>query len=305
MGDTDESPPMFRHGHNDVLEIGVGLNCMTDPRLHHYVSAWLLRRFTDSDGFVWWWSKKLSNGAVKKGKPEVVFRKRDLNARVLDDGTLDQETEKAMQSLDGAIAPIADKLIDQGLSECPPDLTTREKHLLDYFLYVQFKRSPEWRTEEMEREVYRDLTGDELPNGVPPRIGAHSVASASSHARSILQNDFASSLLLENSEIAEILHKKGLLICRVPRGEALVVGTTVVVSAGADARTGRLQDSRRGLAFPLASEILLCVGNTKDVREFCDLSVQQVQTINKQIAKHSFGIAGQSSELVCSALSSR
>ena len=209
-----------------------------------------------------------------------------------------------MQSLDGKIAPIADKLIDQGLSGHPPNLTVNEKNLLDYFLFVQFKRSAEWRNEEMEREVYGDLTGDELPNGVPRRIGAHSITSASSYARRILQNDFANSLLLGNDEIAEVLHGKGLLICRVPRGEALVVGTTVVVSAGADASNGSLEDSRRGLAFPLASEILLCVGNTKDVREICDLSAEQVQTINKQIARHSLGIAGQSSELVRSALSS-
>ena len=259
--------------------------------------------FADSDGFVWWWSKDLSGSQLKKGKPEVVFRRRDLNARVLDDGTLDQEAEREMQVFDDNIAPFVDKLISQGRNERPPSLTPNEKELVNHFMYVQFKRSPEWRTENMERDVYRDLTGGDLPKNVPPKIRASSDASVSSKARRILQNDFAESLPLEDKEVARVLREKGLLLCRAPQNTALVLGTTGVVSAGAAA--GSLREAHRGLAIPLASDIFLYVGKSKDNREYRTLSAEQVQSINRQVAKHSYGIAGRSSELLRCTLFSR
>ena len=277
--------------------------CMSASHQHHFVSVWLLRNFTDNNGYLWWWSKDLAPGCVLRQKPEVVFRRGHLNARVLSDGTLDQGVENAMTELDSKIAPIVRELLDQGRNDQSPSLTIYQRNLLIYFLFVQFKRSPEWRTKTMESQVYEDLESDELPNDVPPRIGANIASSAADHVRNILQNDFAESLLLGDSEVQEVLGKKGLVLCRAPHTTPLIIGTTGVVSAGAG--SGSLHESHRGLALPMASDMLLLVGKSRDVRETCDLSAEQVNTINKQIAGHCHGIAGRSEELVRSLVPSR
>ena len=241
---------------------------------------------------------------VRTGSPDTVFRQRDLNASISEDGTRDQSVEVRLgEEFEPEFKAITGKLVDQGRFGKCPQLTAREKTRLDEFLYVQSKRSPEWRTESLERDVYRDLMGRELPSGVPPRIGTGLGASPPQRARRILQNDFADSLLRGSSEVARVLRAKGLLLCRVPRGRALVVGTTAVVSAGSGA--GSLDELHRGLALPLASDVLLYVGGESGVREHRDLTATEVETINGQIFRHSHGIAGQSSELVRSVVCSR
>ena len=268
----------------------------SNPRRHHFVPAWLLRRFADKDGFIWWWSKELDARNVLRQKPEEVFCRRDLNTRVLDDGALDQSVEIGLGVLDNEIKDITQKLLEQGRASKPPTLTLIEKGILDRFLSVQFKRSPEWRTSEMEQEVFREMTGNEMPDDMPTRIGARTCPSVASDARNALQNDYVESLLFDDPYVANVLSEKGLLILRVPHGEALVVGTSVVVSAGTGA--GSLCESYRGLALPLASDILLYVGKSKEVREVLDLSVEEVNMVNRQIAIHCYGIAAKSENLV-------
>lgn len=276
---------------------------MTSPRQHHFVPAWLLRRFAAEDGFVWWWSKDLNAGNVLKQKPEEVFCRRDLNARVLHDGTLDQSVEIELGILDDRVERITQELLKKGRVGEAPNLTVSEKRTLDEFLLVQFKRSPEWRTENMEREVFRELTGNELPSDVPKRIGANISPSLSSHARNLLQNDYVESILRHDPNVANVLGEKGLLLCRVPHGAALALGSSVVVPAGTGA--GSLSEYHRGLAFPLASDIFLYVGNSKDVRMVCDLLAEEVDIINKQVAVHCHGIAGKSEDLIRSLIPSR
>ena len=241
---------------------------------------------------------------VRTGSPETVFRQRDLNASISEDGTLDQSVEVRLgEEFDTEIKVITGKLVDQGRSGKCPELTPRQKARLDEFLFVQSKRSPEWRTETLERDIYRDLTDRELPSGVPSRIGGRPGESVAQRARRILQNDFANSLLRGDAGVTRVLHEKGLLLCRVPPGQALVVGTTAVVSAGSGA--GRLREIHRGLALPLASDVLLYVGGEGGIREHCDLTADEVETVSGQIFRHSHGIAGRSSELVQSVVCSR
>ena len=278
---------------------------MSNPRQHHTVSAWLLRRFTDDDGYLWWWTKDLEAGDVQRQKPDRVFRRRDLNARVLKDGSLDQSVERKLGILDDKIDHITQMLVEQGRAGKPPELTVFEKGMLDKFLFVQYKRNQELRTPKMESEVYQETTGEELPGDVPPRIDTSVGTSASSDARTILQNEYADSLLLDDPQVANILGEKGLVICRVPCGEALVVGTAAVVHAGTGTGAGRLHESHRGLAFPLASDILLYVGKSRDVREVHDLITKKVNEINMRIAGHCHGITGKSEKLVRSLIPSR
>ena len=261
------------------------------------MSAWLLRRFAGADGRVRWWSRDLADSTVRTGAPETVFRQRDLNASISEDGTLDQGVEvRLAEEFDPEFKEITGKLVDQGRSGKSPELNAREKTRLDEFLFVQSKRSPEWRTQSLERAVYRDLTGDVLPYGVPRRIGGDDSASPAQRARCALQNDFADSLLCGDREVARALRAKGLLLLRALLGQALVVGTTAVVPAGSGA--GRLHERQRGLAMPLASDMLVCVWGERCTRELRDLTCEEVDVINGRIFRHSHGIAGRSCELV-------
>ena len=152
------------------------------------------------DGRIRWWSRDLAASMVRTGSPDTVFRQRDLNASISEDGTRDQSVEVRLgEEFEPEFKAITGMLVDQGRSGQCPQLTAREKTRLDEFLYVQSKRSPEWRTEGLERDVYRDLTGCELPPGVPPRIGSGLGASPAQRARRIIQNDFADSLLARQS----------------------------------------------------------------------------------------------------------
>ena len=223
----------------------MGTSRRSARRQHHFVSAWLLRRFTGADGHLRWWSRDLASCTVRKGSPETVFRQRDLNTLVSDDGTRDQSVEDRLaDEFDDEMNQIAGRLVEQGRSGKRPEVTDPEKAKLDEFLFVQSKRSPEWRTETLERDVYRDLTGCDLPPGVPPRFGSGAPTSEAQRARAILQNDFADSLLRGDPKVAAVLRAKGLLLCLAHPEQAFIVGTTAVVSAGSG--EGSLHKSHMG-----------------------------------------------------------
>lgn len=275
----------------------------SQPRQQHGVPACLLRRFTDECGMLWWASKEWTDGKVLKGKPETIFRKRDLNARITSAGQLDQEIEIKLGSWDTVINRIAEKLVCQGRDGKPPCLSASEKQDLDHYLFIQYKRTHENITAEDEDQIYKDLTTEEVredfshseidskgPTGQSGRdVGAR-----------IVQNDKANSVLTVNKEVSLVLQRKGLRLCRAPKGQAFVMGAKGVITAGSG--EGALHENNRGLVLPMASDILLYVGGHESIWRICDLSTEEVQYINRQTAGDCKAIAAREPDIVRSAL---
>lgn len=235
-----------------IQSVGQG----NQPISHHYVPRWLLKRFCDEKGRLWWRRRSWPPEKVHPQLPTSVFYENHLNTLYATDGSKDPQVEEALANVDGELCAITDKLVKQGQQGNPPDLDEESRARLYSYIFVQYKRSP-------------DLHGD----GKWPH------------------NARVTALLQPNEEVGQVLSTKGLSLMCAPPGSALVVGSQVVLRASAG-QAGRLEDEDQGLAFPLASDVMLGLVHGSSRREHDVLSAEQVVSVNRATAAYCQEIAG-------------
>ena len=237
------------------------------PVSHHYVPKWLLKRFCDEQGKLWWRLREWPPEKVHPRSLESVFFRNHLNTLYADDGTKDPRVETALAKLDRELSDLTDRLVRQGRRGDRPDLEEQSRDKLYSYMFVQYKRSPDLHAEEY------------WPHNA--RVAA---------------------LLEPSEEVSRVLSTKGLCLMSAPPGSALVVGSQVVLRAS-PGQAGRLEDAAQGLAFPLAFDVLLCLVHGSSRREHGVLSTDEVVSINRRTAAYYQEIAGPDRETVRRAVS--
>ena len=237
------------------------------PVSHHYVPKWLLKRFCDDKGKLWWRRREWPPEKVHPQSLDSVFYRNHLNTLFAEDGSKDPRVETALAKLDRELSDLTDRLVEQGRRGDRPDLEEESRDKLYSYMFVQYKRSPDLHAEER------------WPHNA--RVGA---------------------LLEPSEEVSRVLWTKGLCLMSAPPGSALVVGSQVVLRASAGP-AGRLEDEGQGLAFPLASDVLLCLVHGSSLREQGALSTEEVVSINRRTAAYCQEIAGPDPETVRRAVS--
>ena len=229
------------------------------PVSHHYVPKWLLKRFCDKDGKLWWRRRDWPAGKAHRKSLESVFYQNHFNTLIADDGSKDFRVEEALAKLDRELLQITDRLVCQARQGNPPHLDEASRARLYSYIFVQYKRSPDLQVEA------------KFP-----------------------RNARVSAVLQPSDEVSQVLKTKGLLLMSAPKGSGFVVGSQVVLRASAG-RAGRLEDADHGLAFPLASDVLLGFVHGSDRREHGMLSAEEVDSVNRATAAYCQEIAGPDS----------
>ena len=232
------------------------------PRAHHYVPVWLLERFCDAHGLLWWRRRDWPAGKILRSSPKSVFYENDLNTRFAGDGSKDVQLEQELADLDGKIAGITERLTEQCREGLPPDLDEGSLAFLYSYTFVQYKRPPElWE------------------------------GSGGNH------NARVDAILEPSPEVSCVLETKGLCLWSMLPPSALLVGSQVVLRAGSGP-PGRLEEPDHGLAFPLASDVLLGFVHGSSRREHDVLSASQVASVNRATASHCAAVAGPDCQIV-------
>ena len=237
------------------------------PIKHHYVPEWLLKRFCDEDGKLWWRRRDWPPEKVHPQSLDSVFYQNHLNTLFADDGSKDFRVETDLAKLDRELADITDRLVQQGRRGRPPELDEESRAKLYSYIFVQFKRSPDLHAEE------------HWPHNA--RVAA---------------------LLQSSEEVRQVLSTKGLYLMSAPPGSSLVVGSQVVLRASAG-QAGQLEDAHQMLAFPLASDSLLCLVHGPSRRQHGVLSADEVAFANRGTAAYCQEIAGPDPQTVRRAVS--
>ena len=169
------------------------------PRAHHYVPVWLLGRFCDAHGLLWWRRRDWPAGKIRQSSPRSVFYENDLNTRYAADGSRDVQLEHDLADFDGKISSITDRLTEQCRRGLPPDLDEERLAFLYSYTFVQYKR--------------------------PPELWEGSGGSRNARVDAILE---------PSPEVSRVLETKGLCLWSVPRDSALLVGSQVVLRRARD-----------------------------------------------------------------------
>ena len=235
------------------------MNNRNAPVSHHYVPRWLLKRFCDPDGKLWWRRRDWPAGKAHPQSLESVFYQNHLNTLFAANGSKDFRVEEDLAKLDRELSQITDGLVSQARQGHPPYLDEASRAQLDSYMFVQYKRSPDLQAEA------------KFPHNA--RVAA---------------------VLQPSEDVNQVLKTKGLYLMSAPPGSAFVVGSQVVLRAGSG-QAGRLEDPDHGLAFPLASDVLLGLVHGSDFREHDVLSAEEVHTVNRRTAAYCQEIAGPDS----------
>lgn len=185
-----------------------------------------------------------------------MFFQNHLNTLIADDGSKDFRVEETLAKLDRELSQITDRLVSQARQGNPPHLDEASRARLYSYMFVQYKRTPD------------------------PQVEAR-----------FPRNARVSAVLQPSDEVSQVLKTKGLLLMSAPKGSAFVVGSQVVLRASAG-RAGRLEDSDHGLAFPLASDVLLGFAHGADRGERDVLLAEEVDSVNRAIAAYCQEIGG-------------
>ena len=238
------------------------MNKQKPPGRHHSVPVWLLNRFCNTNGWLWWRRRDWPACKVHKSRPESIFFENNLNTRYAADGSKDAQVEDDLAKLDGKISSITDCLMKQCRQGRSPDLDEESLACIHFYMFVQFKRPSElWK------------------------------GSGAAH------NERVDAILKPSPKVSSVLESKGLWLWSVPAGSALLVGSQPVLRAG-PGRRGCLEDPDHGLTLPLAYDVLLGLVPGSSRREHRVLSASEVDRCNSATSDYCKAVAGPDSQVV-------
>ena len=110
----------------------------------------LLRRFTDEDGKLYWFSKLCPDKGVLTGTTGKLFRQRHIYTAKDRGGTKNVRLEEYYAELEGDANPIIEKIVTSARCGKKPHLTLQEKEVWDTFFYNQWQRVPDFQQKVFE-----------------------------------------------------------------------------------------------------------------------------------------------------------
>ena len=118
---------------------------MSKPKRQHYIPQMILKRFADSGGWLYCCDRTGAKPRFWKTTPKNVFLETHLYTQYDDGGEADGFIEEHFSSLESAVSPIIDKIIDWSLQGKVSRLDANEKDLWLRFLVHQRRRTPDLR----------------------------------------------------------------------------------------------------------------------------------------------------------------
>jgi hypothetical protein len=274
------------------------------PKRHHYVPISLLERFTNEDGKLYVFDKRLPEKGVRISTPEDVFVERHLYSIMKKDGTKDTWLEEEYADLEGVSKPVIGKIVAEARESRVPEFSTQEREIFDVFFYQQWKRVPQVRDKvfaqedpqsrlsrsiaEFETEA-RPLTDAERRDYQDPET-----------IKRLMHNAMITALAGPSSEVLALLREKGILIGIIRKAtKSFVIGSLPVAKMTYPGRE-HLSDPSVEIWLPLAFDVVVTLASLPSARELLREMQDDaiVRHINETVFKQSTIIAGRSLKLL-------
>jgi hypothetical protein len=272
-------------------------------KAHHYVPEMLLRHFTDGDGFLWFFSKRVPEKGVLRARPKELFHQRHLNTALDRQGNKDLSLEAFFAQLEGAASAVLEKMRLAARALKEPGLTPREREVWDAFLHYQWKRSPDFvhslgiddealikgALAEFE-ETIRPLTEEE-----------RDIFAQSRELRRIANNARVDARRELAPNVQGALASKGLGFAVIHRPRrSFAIGSRPVVKLALPGRTD-LRDRAVEVWLPIAWDVAVCPFGTAGAERVVTVETDRhVRQINEAIFRQSTMTASPSRDLLLS-----
>jgi hypothetical protein len=281
---------------------------LSEPKRQHYIPQMLLRRFTDSDGRLHFFDKRIREKGVLQSSPKDIFVQKHIYSSIAKDGTKDTTLEKYYSFMEGRADRLIEKIIVAARAEKLPNLSEKEKEEWDNFVYQQWSRVPDMHVRSLNdfddtfessirefEQTFRPLTDQEKASLQEPETRAR-----------ILQNARVTALSGPPGLAVETLGLRGLGVCALARrNKSFIVGSSPVTKLAFPGRS-HLSDPSVELWLPIAFDVAVTPAGTRGTERFVKVSDDRhIRALNEAIFKQSTLIAGRSTALIASLTATR
>ena len=284
---------------------------MSNPKRHHFNAEMLQSRFTDEEGRLYFYDKRIPEKGVQRSIPKNVFVENQLHTQYLDSGEKDFSIEEELSRLEGKANEVIKKIVEKARSGKVPYLTSQEKETFDTFFYFQWKRVPDFLNERLPDhkidEVILDGIKDHKAAGEELSPELQNIKNDPRTMSRIRHNLRARAIGDSRGPVYEEslrrLAEMGLIITAIydPNGSFIIGSHTILEIRDPEPSP---DSDPSDMFLPLASDVVV------QPYYFSHLSKEQVELmiagsdfireINKAIMEQSTIVAGRSRELITS-----
>lgn len=262
-------------------------------RNNHIVPVMLLNNFTDTNGNLYFFDRRLQEKRVLETTPKRLYVERDLNTLRDEDGNVDDSVERLFAEFEGKTAPVLKKIIEAVRTGEEPKLASFERSILDHYVYCQWARVPDNAYYVLERssrrnsfqEVARDLSDKEFAE----------------FKKEILVESFGSVITNPSKTILSFLGGKSLAFVIIrKKNKSFVVGSNPVLQVFPENKSSSgIPKPFVALWLPIAHNIAVAYGEGEEgLMEFKE--DRELRRFNEAVFGQSSAIAGPSKKLISS-----
>ncbi len=277
---------------------------MSVPKRQHYVPKMLLRNFTDENGWLYVFDRRVPTIVVRRSKPEKTFLEKDFYTRyTYEQADKSYSIEHELARMEAVAARVVRKIVTSARAGSKPDLTQQEKDDWDAYLCSQMTRIPEVRPSDEELDRLRlQLAEDILKQREWSPTAIRNVKHVVNDAQMVSQNNQnikASLAVPKDARLLDVIRGKGIRIARIRRASRrFIIGSKPIVKFTPPGHT-HLADPAVDAWLPISHDVAVTPASKPGKEEIVEITNNQfVRWLNNAILNQSVTIAGRSEVLV-------
>ena len=281
-----------------------GQQRVSNPKRHHYVPEMLLRNFTDENGRLYVFDKRLPDKGARISSPKQAFVENNMYLQyAYSGGEKDYSIEHALSQLEGSASGVIMRVIDAARTGKCPTLSEEEKRSWDTYFCSQLTRTPDVRPSDQDLDEARlQLADDIIRSNTLSSTAISNLKHVVSDPEIVSQSNQSvrANLAIPNdSRILDVISGKGMLVAWIKRSNrSFVIGSKPIVIVRPEAHT-HLADPAVFAWLPVAYDVAVTPALTAgEIKLFEITNNRFVRGLNDATLDQSVTIAGRSQILV-------
>jgi hypothetical protein len=282
---------------------------MTEPKAHHFVPQFLLRRFAAADGRIFYLDKRASVQRPRPMRVLEVFVENRLYAQYDESGRIDNSVEFDLAKLDDAASELTAHILRELEGNRIPLLGDSQREVWDKFLYLMMKRSPIIRTNVATRALFDDVVDRNILDiehrGHQFSADEKELFGSEEWRRREYRNVTASSVTLVGVDVMKILASRGLSFARIRKAnKCFILGSQPILRLGG-VENAELRQGHPELWLPISPNYAVSpFGKNHEVKVF-DIDPEDLRRVNLGIFRQSDAVGSSSEQLLLSLVAAR
>ncbi|WP_417491024.1 DUF4238 domain-containing protein [Maricaulis sp.] len=275
---------------------------MPSPRRHHFIPQFIIREFTDPDGYVWKYDKNKPQHGIERCTPKGVHWERHLYSNVAPDGKKDPRLELALARAESKWSSTLKPIIDAIRAGVSPEIGNATRATITEYFYNQYRRVPDRITTAATKFVTQGRLQALVDRraATDPMFASLQEDGLSNEMVARIRKNAANIALMGDWEAVRlVLNKKSLFFARISSPNcSFVLGSNPIGRFG-DPGDRHLAHPSIELSMPIASDIAL--GFTSDGGDAHFYPVEHREVVRSQnlsMFDRSSAVCSRSRELI-------